>query len=415
MALGFDGLPPPEDPAYAPPPPMDYGPIGMPEAGGGDAYGNVGVPPQQFPESDSFWSRLAGSAGAHPFNVDFSGQKLTGLEALLAAVQGFANAKTRGAATQISETEQKNKRLREAATELAKRMHETRVLKSQEDRAKAALEATKAYRDSIAAGKTPPEAPADRLKRIEAESNARTRGALSGMSGASGTAGEIADAIQQGLQPPELTGLYRLNGPVRAELQKRKFDYTAANKDWKAVQRSIATLNGTQQTRLRQAIETAYSSLDVIDQLNDTLAKQVPRGRVKVLNRASMNAAMNGAFGPEAQNTATSLNAQITDVVSELGNAYMGGNSPTDHALSLAAKNLSADWSAPQLKALTQLARQNLSIRRNSIENAAPITPGGGVPRETSAVGRIRVVGPNGESGTADADASLPTGWKKAP
>jgi hypothetical protein len=112
--------------------------------------------------------------------------------------------------------------------------------------------------------------------------------------------------------------------------------------------------------------------------LNDQLSKDIPRGAVRAVNHAAMLAAMNGAFGTKAQQTATQLNGQITDVVSELGNAYMGGNSPTDHALALASKNLSGDWSHDQLKSMTGLARQNLTIRRNSIINAAPITPGSG-------------------------------------
>lgn len=190
-----------------------------------------------------------------------------------------------------------------------------------------------------------------------------------------GDAVSIADAIINGTQPPELTGMYRYGAPVRAELSRRGFDFTAANADWKAVQRSIATGYGPQQTRLRQAAQTAYESLDVVDNLSNELTKLVPRGSVQGINKASMIAARNGAFGPRAQQVATMLDAQITDIVSELGNVYMGGNSPTDHALSLAQKNLSADWSPSQLRAATELARNNLRIRLNSLSSAGVLTP----------------------------------------
>lgn len=197
-----------------------------------------------------------------------------------------------------------------------------------------------------------------------------------GGGGLEGDANSIADAIVSGKQPPDTKGLYRFGGPVRAALARRGYDFTAASRDWQAVQRGIATLNGPQQTRLRQAVETAYNSLDVIDDLNTRLAKALPRGRFPVLNKAALLAAKNGLAGKEAQSLATQLDAQLTDVVSELGNAYMGGNSPTDHALRLAAQNLSSNWSPEVLKAGTDLARKNLLIRRNSIYSTNPINPG---------------------------------------
>lgn len=204
----------------------------------------------------------------------------------------------------------------------------------------------------------------------------------------------IADAIESGLQPPDIRGLYRYGGPVRASLAARKYDLKSANLDWQATQRWVATANGTQQTRMRQAAATAYESLDVVDQLSAQLSRQIPRGSIKVFNRAALVAAQNGAFGPDAQSTATNLQAQITDIVSELGNVYMGGNSPTDHALSLASKNLSADWNEKQLRDAVELARTNLKIRLNSIQNVSPIVPGspgagipagpGGVPESSA-------------------------------
>jgi hypothetical protein len=59
-------------------------------------------------------------------------------------------------------------------------------------------------------------------------------------------------------------------------------------------------------------------------------------------------------------------------VSAELANVYMGGNSPTDHALQLAAKNLNASWAKGQLDAGIDLARKNLTIRLNSIRSTTP-------------------------------------------
>lgn len=192
---------------------------------------------------------------------------------------------------------------------------------------------------------------------------------------------ELADQVEQGLGPPDMQRLYRYAAPVRAELQRRHYDLSAATMDWIATQTSIKSLNGTQQTRLRQAVETAYHSLDVIDNLSDRLQKLAPQFRtsVPVINHASLEILKN--LPGEAGIIARELDAQIKDVVSELGNAYMGGNSPTDHALQLAASNLNSNWNNPTLKSLTLLARKNLQIRRNSIYQSRAVNPNNPTPQ----------------------------------
>ena len=222
--------------------------------------------------------------------------------------------------------------------------------------------------------------------------------------GDAGDATDIADAIIRGEQPPSTQGLYRFAAPVRAALAKKGYDLTKANLDWTATQKHLATLNGAQQTRLRQAIGTATESLGVIEDL----AKQWDGGKFPLLNKASLALAKNGVLGPAAQQIATNLDAQITDVVSELANAYMGGNSPTDHALALAQKNLSANWTKDQLLSAVKLARTNLQIRQNSIQNATAILSTGAagtppaapaapvLPQATLPNGQIQVTAPDG-------------------
>lgn len=194
--------------------------------------------------------------------------------------------------------------------------------------------------------------------------------------GGGDTAEAIADAIIRGEQPPETTGLYRYGAAVKAILAKKGYNQSAALTDWRATQAHVRTLNSAQQTRLNQAVDNAAHSLDVIEDL----AAQWQAGRFPVLNRGRLAAAKSGALGPQAQQIATALDAQIADVTAELGNVYMGGNSPTDHALSLASKNLSASWSQPQLAALIKQARTNLQIRRNSIVNAGVAGASAGNP-----------------------------------
>jgi hypothetical protein len=179
---------------------------------------------------------------------------------------------------------------------------------------------------------------------------------------------DIADAIENGDQPPTLQGLYRNAGPVRAELARRGIPLAQMESDWKATQKHIATLNGAQQERLRQAISFTSDSLNIIDGLYDEWKKVGATSGVKLFNRAALAAAKQ--LPGEAGSAATRLEAQINDLTSELGTVYKGGNSSTDESLKLAAGNLSGDWNETTFKAALKQIRTNLKIRQNSINNS---------------------------------------------
>ncbi len=183
-----------------------------------------------------------------------------------------------------------------------------------------------------------------------------------------GVADDIAEAITSGKQPPDTKGLYRTGPMVRAKLAKLGYDLKDANLDWQAAQRFILSQNSPPLVRLRQSAMTADHSLDIIDDL----AKKWQAGKFPPLNRARLIAAQQGALGPEAASLARQLDGQITDLTFELGNVYMGGGTPTDQALQLAKKNLSADWDEKVLLDMTNLARNNLRIRLNSFKQVEP-------------------------------------------
>jgi hypothetical protein len=191
-----------------------------------------------------------------------------------------------------------------------------------------------------------------------------------GLGGTNDDAEQIAGAIASGMQPPDMKGLYRFGGPVRAKLAKMGYDYTTANKDWQAVQKHLLTLNGPQQERLRQAITFTYDSLDIIENLYNDLEKTGLPGGFKILNKAALAAARN--VPGEAGKLAQALEAQINDLTSELGTVYKGGNSSTDESLRLAAKNLEAEWSPKTFHFALEQIRKNLTIRRNSILTSKP-------------------------------------------
>lgn len=205
------------------------------------------------------------------------------------------------------------------------------------------------------------------------------------LAGKQADAQAIADAIETGIQPPDLTRMYGLAGPVRAELSRRNYDLVTAQRDWQAVQRHLSTLNGPQQERLFQAVDFTYHSIDIIEGLYQEWLEVGPASGFKGLNKAALAAAKQtpGRAGAVAQ----ALEAQINDLTSELGTVYKGGNSSTDESLRLAAENLKADWNQQQFEKSVGLIKKNLQLRRNSMVNSKPrgasegsiyVKPGGG-------------------------------------
>lgn len=192
---------------------------------------------------------------------------------------------------------------------------------------------------------------------------------------ASGTAStsdidEIANAIVNGHQPPTLTGLYGKSAAVRAALERQGYNLTKATQDWTATQKYLATLNGAQQTRLRQATSFAYDSLDLVDSLSNEMKGILSRSGVTLFSKANLIAAKNGIYGADAKSIATRLDNQISDLTSELATVYKGGNSSTDESLKLASKQLNSSWDDKTLKDNVNLVRKNLQIRRNSLQGS---------------------------------------------
>ena len=205
----------------------------------------------------------------------------------------------------------------------------------------------------------------------------------SGLGGAPGDdmVKQLSDSIEQGHAPPDLKGLYRMGAPVRAELQRRGFDLGKATQEWNATTKHIAAMNGTQQERLSQAMDFTTHSLDQIEGLYNKWQQIGPANGFKTLNKASLWAArqMPGEVGATAQ----ALLGQINDMTAELGNVYMGGNSPTDHALSLAGENLKGEWNDPTFKTSLAQIRQNLKYRMGAIAGSRAKGLAGGNRYET--------------------------------
>jgi hypothetical protein len=102
---------------------------------------------QQEQSPNDFWARMS-QGGAQPFQYD-PGPKPTGLEVLLAALAGFANAKTKQGARRVDETQQRNTRARDAAKTLATWRHDERKAARAKLDAKEVLGENRAYQERL--------------------------------------------------------------------------------------------------------------------------------------------------------------------------------------------------------------------------------------------------------------------------
>lgn len=179
----------------------------------------------------------------------------------------------------------------------------------------------------------------------------------------------IADAIVSGKQPPELKGLFKHGPMVRAELARRGFDLSGAMSDWSATQKHLSSLNSQQQTRLRQAVDATGEQVDNVERFYEDWKKAGTTTGLKAFNKASLAASK--ALGGTAGAAAQVLEGQINLLAGELGNVLMGGNSPTDHALSMAQTLLQGDWDQPTFEAAIKSLRRDIQIRRNSLAHSS--------------------------------------------
>jgi hypothetical protein len=170
--------------------------------------------------------------------------------------------------------------------------------------------------------------------------------------------------IATGLQPPTITGsMGAFSSYIKAGLSAVGFNMVDATNEWTATQKYIASANSPTQVKLKQAITSVQQG---IGQLKSDAAKW-NAGGFAPLNSANMIAALSGAYGQDAQSIAADFQQQSTIIQDELGQTFMGGNSPTDKALGLAGKVFDTSWSDTTLNSALDQLDTNLGFRMNAI------------------------------------------------
>ena len=175
----------------------------------------------------------------------------------------------------------------------------------------------------------------------------------------------IADAIENGEQLADFKSLYGLAGPVKAELSRRGVDVRKLQLQATAETKLAQTLQGPQQVRLRQSIDSVLQGLNELESIN----QEFDRFGIRIFNKAKITALVNGAGSKEQQDVAQRFVTQMIGLQDEFGNVIMSGNSPTDQALKLAGNIFKSDYNNTSVKASISQARRLLTMRRTAIEN----------------------------------------------
>lgn len=176
---------------------------------------------------------------------------------------------------------------------------------------------------------------------------------------------DIADAMENGSQLADFKSLYGLAGPVKAELSRRGVNVAKLQLQATAENKLAQTLNGPQQVRLRQSVDSVLQGLDELDSLNS----EFDRTGIKLFNKGKLEFLANGGGTPEQQEIAQRYKTQMIGLQDEFGNVVMAGNSPTDRALELSAKIFNSDFNNTAISASTKQMRRLLSMRKSAIDN----------------------------------------------
>lgn len=185
---------------------------------------------------------------------------------------------------------------------------------------------------------------------------------------------ELVKGIDEGSIPvPQSRGFTGNYAKLLTSARKAGVNINAILFKQRSYERHYASLNSASQLRLRQALNTAIPSLDVISEYSKDLATKIPRGAFTTLNRKVINAAADGKFGPGPQASARQLLGEIGLVRGEIAQVMRGGHAPTNEAFKEVRDLLDAGWNEQGLDVAVKNAKRNLNIRASAIENTGAL------------------------------------------
>jgi len=184
----------------------------------------------------------------------------------------------------------------------------------------------------------------------------------------------LLQGMAEGLIDPE-SKTYTKNDRTKINLEavKQGINLNELATERLAVKKFVTNKNSTQQIRLREAIDSVQNSVVELRDLN----ADFKRSGFNPANKAELMAVVNGVASPELKDAATKYLTQVNLIADELGQVFMGGNSPTDRALKIAQDTLKTEYGFDQMNSVLNQIDKNLSFRLNSLNSSRPYGIGG--------------------------------------
>ncbi len=213
-----------------------------------------------------------------------------------------------------------------------------------------------------------------------------------------GAAARIAERIVAGKDPPVTTGMYRLSGPVRAELSKHPdFDLAKAQLEWEKAKKMTSNLAGPQQVRFQQLGEAVVNTMDQAMQQ----AKELQLSGITPLNRAKLDALVKLRGNSEIGQKASKYIQTMAFLKGEVANLENGGYAPTESSWTQANKVINEDYGVEQTLAVIPNAQRLIRYRLNAQQQ---------IPQGMQQGDRYKV--PQGQvQGTEAPSGGIPQGW----
>ena len=199
---------------------------------------------------------------------------------------------------------------------------------------------------------------------------------------------EISDAIIEGKQPPNTTGLYKQAAAVRSDLAKKGFDLSNAQLEWEAAHKQVLSLNGPQMVRYAGLAKSVVNTIDEVK----NLSTELQNSGIPALNAAKLQTYSQTMGNTEKGQLAARYVAAINTLKEEFANLAQGGYAPTESAWALANQQINGNYGVKQLDAMLTEVQRLIRYRLQGIPNFQNLgpdaknryTPGGGGQGEGS-------------------------------
>jgi hypothetical protein len=220
----------------------------------------------------------------------------------------------------------------------------------------------------------------------------------------------IAKGIEDGDQPPVLTGLYGKSAAVRAQLEKDGVPLAKMQQEWARAQKLIMSLNGPQQVRFLQLADSVQNTISRVKQLAD----QMQQSGFTPLNKLELEAKINTAGNTPQGKLATDYVTAVGTLKEEFANLANGGYAPTEAAWALANKQINENYGVGQLNESLNEINRLIGYRVQGAQSIGGGNLGPNAPnRYTGQGGGINSVTgePQDKSGfSTDGDQAAPKG-----